>query len=769
MPIPQSSGADSSAKQHLYDVFLSHYSGDKPQVEALAARLMDEERLRPFLDKWHLVPGEPWEEALEEALDLSRTCAVFLGPNGLGPWENEEMRVALDERVRDKSYRVIPVLLPGAEPKDRKTLPRFLTRLTWVDFRGGLDDPEAFRRLVAGIRGLAPGRKPANAQQDDPRIFNLPFSRNKFFTGRDEILKGLHKSFNAGEMVQALNGIGGVGKTQTALEYAYRYLQHYQFLLWVQAHSRETLVTDFVSIASLLNLPEKNAPDQSEAVSAVKRWFDNNDGWLLILDNADDLVMAREFIPLRKRGHILLTTRAQNTRPIAVRQAVLSMEPQDGALLLLLRMGKIEKDEPLESAPEEFRNQAEALSIVLDGLPLALDQAAAFIDEKPSTLKEYLTFYESEGRELLKRRGRLAEDHSSVTVTFSLAFKKVADDNPVAADLLRVCAFLEADLIPEEIFSEGAKELGEAIGSLAESPLDLSDAIEAAGRFSLLQRHPEVRTVSIHRLVQAVLKDEMDSDDRRMWAERTVRRVNAVFPDVKYSNWPTCDRLIAHAQSLASLIDEYGFDFPEAARLLNEAGYYMYERAQYAEAEPLYQRALAIREKALGPEHLHTARSLNNLALLYKSQGRDAEAEPLYQRSLAIREKALGPDHPNTSISLNNLASLYYSQDRDAEAEPLLQRALDTREKALGPDHPDTSISLNNLASLYYSQDRDAEAEPLLQRALDIREKTLGQEHPYTATGLEKYAALMRKLNRKKEAAELEARAKGIREKMNQK
>src|SRR5262249_31397783 len=161
------------------------------------------------------------------------------------------------------------------------------------------------------------------------------------------------------------------------------------------------------------------------------------------------------------------------------------MEPQEGALFLLRRLGKIKKGEPLESAPEELRDQAESLSKVLDGLPLALDQAAAFIDEKPSTLEEYQTLYQIERQELLKRRGRLAEDHPSVAITFSLAFKKVADDNPAAADLLRVCAFLEADSIPEEIFSEGANELGEAIGSLAKSPLGLSDAIEGAGRFSL--------------------------------------------------------------------------------------------------------------------------------------------------------------------------------------------------------------------------------------------------------------------------------------------
>jgi hypothetical protein len=139
-----------------YDVFLSHSSTDKHTVEKLARRLQDE-GISPFLDKWHLVPGEPWQEALEEALDASQTVAVFLGPSGIRPWQNEEMRSALEERVRDKSRRVIPVLLPGAPDTETLQLPRFLRRLTWVDLRAGLDDEYTLHRLLSGIRGLPPG------------------------------------------------------------------------------------------------------------------------------------------------------------------------------------------------------------------------------------------------------------------------------------------------------------------------------------------------------------------------------------------------------------------------------------------------------------------------------------------------------------------------------------------------------------------------------------------------------------------------------------
>lgn len=168
---------NSALRKHRYDVFLSHHSNDKPEVEILAARLENEAGLKPFLDKWHLVPGEPWQEGLEEALDQSASCAVFLGPSGLGAWENEEMRSALDDRIRNRSFRVIPVLLPRADPKKKGLAPRFLRRFTWVDFRAGLDDQDAFRRLVAGIQGRRPGPDPKGRQPEpEPQLFDLIFT-----------------------------------------------------------------------------------------------------------------------------------------------------------------------------------------------------------------------------------------------------------------------------------------------------------------------------------------------------------------------------------------------------------------------------------------------------------------------------------------------------------------------------------------------------------------------------------------------------------------
>ncbi len=235
----------------------------------------------------------------------------------------------------------------------------------------------------------------------------------------------------------------------------------------------------------------------------------------------------------------------------------------------------------------------------------------------------------------------------------------------------------------------------------------------------------------------------MSEAEQRSWAERTVRALNNVFPSVEYESWPRCQRLIAHAQACASLIEEWEFGFVEAAQLLNKAAFYLDDRGLYAEAEPLYLRSLAIWEKALGPDHPDVATSLNNLAALYHNQGKYAEAEPLYIRSLAIREKALGPDHPDVATSLNNLAVLYRNQGKYAEAEPLYLRSLAIREKALGPDHPDVAVSLNNLAALYRNQGKYAEAEPLYLRSLAIREKALGPDHPDVAQSLNNLAAAL--------------------------
>ena len=185
-----------------------------------------------------------------------------------------------------------------------------------------------------------------------------------------------------------------------------------------------------------------------------------------------------------------------------------------------------------------------------------------------------------------------------------------------------------------------------------------------------------------------------------------------------------------------------GPEHPDVATSLNNLAMLIYSRGDYAKSEPLFQRALAIDEKALGPEHPDLATDLNNLAELYRAKGDYAKAEPLYQRALAIDEKALGPEHPEVAKYLNNLAALYREKGDYGRAEPLYQRSLATFEKALGPEHLNVATPLNNLAGLYREKGDYARAEPLYQRALAIYEKALGPEHPNVATSLNNLAFL---------------------------
>jgi CHAT domain-containing protein/Tfp pilus assembly protein PilF len=244
-------------------------------------------------------------------------------------------------------------------------------------------------------------------------------------------------------------------------------------------------------------------------------------------------------------------------------------------------------------------------------------------------------------------------------------------------------------------------------------------------------------------------------------AKRLAAEVERLVKEGKYD-----DALPLAQRALALREKVLGPDHLDVAQTLNDLAVLHQEKGDHARAEPLYQRALAIREKALGPDHPDVARSVNNLAELYRAKGDYARAEPLYQRALAAREKALGPDHPEVAASLNDLAILYYAKGDHARAEPLYQRALAIREKALGPEHIDVAETLNNLAAMYYEKGDYPRAEPLYQRALAIREKALGPEHIDVAESLNNLAELYRVRGDYVRAEPLFQRALAIREKV---
>jgi tetratricopeptide (TPR) repeat protein len=602
-----------------------------------------------------------------------------------------------------------------------------------------------------------------------PSIWNVPYRRNPFFTGREDVLKHLHDTLASGKTAaltqpQAISGLGGIGKTQTAVEYAYRYGGEYQAVLWAKADSREALTSDFVSIAGLLDLPQKNEQDQNLVVNAVKHWLQSNNDWLLIFDNVEDWKIVNEYIPSTEKGHILLTTRDSITEPTAQNIEMAKMETVEGTLFLLYRAKTITLDDSLNKADQKDIDIAKKIVQMMDGLPLAIDQAGAYILETKCGLSSYLDRHEKRRAELLNRRGRHFSGHpESVTTTFSLSLEKVQQANPAAAELLWLCAFLHPDDISEEIITEGAPELDPVLHHVAD-PIKLDEAIGELLKYSLILRDANSKMISIHRLVQAVLKDRMDKDRQQQWAERVVRAIDRVFPDVEFATWHRCQRLVSHALECAILIEQRGMAFPEAAQLLNRAGWYLRERGQYVEAEPLLQQALTIYEQIQGPKHLDAANALSHLAALYHAQGKYTQAEPLFQRALAIHEQALGPENLDLAASLNNLAALYNDWSKHTQAEPLLQRALTIREQILGSEHLSLCYPLNNLGFLYKKQAKYANAEPLYQRTLTIRERALGPEHPDVAASLNNLGVLYRSQGKYTQAEPLLQRALTIRE-----
>jgi tetratricopeptide (TPR) repeat protein len=712
-----------------------------------------------------------------------------------------EMQRAL-QRHQANEARVIPILLRPVEWNKApfallQALPTGAKPITtWRNRDAAFTDMAAgIRRVIEDLSSLQASALRAAL----PPVWNVPYPRNSFFIGCDDILTRLRKQVQTGQasalsQPQAITGLGGIGKTQVAVEYAYRFHQDYQVVLWARAETTEALTSSYVTIATLLNLPEQEAQEQEITVQAVKVWLQRHSGWLLILDNADDLSLVPAFLPPALGGHLLLTTRAFSVGHLASRLEVDTLSAEQGALFLLRRASLIAPDATLEDVSPQERDLAIQVSQELGGLPLALDQAGAYLEATGTMLATYQQIYQRHRTVLLAQRRAQGADHPEpVASTWSLSFARLEAMNPAAADLLRLCAYLAPDAIAEEILTRGA-----ALGPAASDAFLLGQTIEELRAYSLINRDPSLQTLSVHRLVQAVVRDALDASDRQRWVERAIRAVYSALPPVEHANWPQWERLLAHAQACVEWLEQEGVHFQGATRLVRLTGWYLTDRARYSEAqtllerayqmseqeqgaehldtaraastlaylydaqgkyeqaEPLLMRTLAIYEQQLGPEHPVTATSLNNLAELYRAQGKDEQAEPLHERSLAIREQQLGPLHPDTAQSLNNLVELYQEQGKDEQAEPLLVRALAIRRQQLGPEHPDTASSLNNLAALYDAQGKYEQAEPLLERALAINEQQLGLEHPHTQITRENYVALLRAMGLDAEAIVLE-------------
>ena len=753
---------------------------------------------------------------------------------------------------------------PGVVPESAAAQGnRVSALLSWVEGATGC----GLERLYEVLEQICPGGGVGQVSEvggEEPP-WMVPYARNPYFTGRDDILSTLYRQLHDSQtaaisQTQAISGLGGIGKTQTAVEYAYRYRDDYRYVFWIRADTELELTNSYVTLAQTLNLPLKDAENQDETVRYVQLWLSREEGWLLIFDNADRPDLVQPFLPREITGHILVTSRAQDFQDLGIVQP-LEMEtlsPQEAIAFLLNRTGRtdlvgaqalrpMQGMEPLEgnsdgrtilrtgSGPQtpnaggfevsEGSDAADSpeyqaatdLAAELGYLPLALEQAAAYMVTNRVPFAAYLASYRKQRlKRLEKARPKLGHYPDSIGTTWALNLKQVKKTAPAAADLLNYCAFLHPDAIPFSLFTRGAAELGEplanALADAADDPLELYDLLTPLGSYSLIQVEPDNQSFSLHRLVQEVIRAELGDEGCKDWVEPLFQVAKQVLPqkdeDLDYKDWPTLAPLVNHVQELANHCQQRDIASTDAADVFHSMGAYLQERGQYAladpllqkalelrqtllsgdhediaasldraarshqlqgrygEAEPLYQDALAMMKALLGEEHPDVATSLNNLALLYRHQGRYGEAEPLYQDALAMGKRLLGDEHPDVALSLNNLAVLYYNQGRYGEAEPLYQEALAMRKRLLGDEHPDVAQSLNNLAVLYRHQGRYGEAEPLYQQALATRKRLLGDEHPAVPLSLNNLAALYYSQGRYVEAEPLYQQALAMRKRL---
>jgi tetratricopeptide (TPR) repeat protein len=625
----------------------------------------------------------------------------------------------------------------------------------------GLSEAETRQLLEASLTALSP-------------YFSVPYQRNMFFTGRDALLDQLHQLLHTDQAVAltqsyALYGLGGIGKTQIALEYAYRYALEYSAIFWIEGETVESILASLGRIAGHLQLPEHGNSDQQLMVAAVQRWLTTNGTWLLIWDNVEDPELLHSFLPPARQGAILITTRRSSLGTLAHSLELSPMTPDEGAAFVLqrARLNTAMGSDESQPSPPEWET-AQELVQVMGGLPLALDQAGAYIEETGCGLSDYLQRYQPQRTSLLGRRGTAGRDHPHpVTTTFRLAYEQVRQQHSLAADLLCVCAFLAPEGIPEECFLDGTASSEGTADPFVTDLYQFDQAIVALRNFSLVQRQPEMHTFSLHRLVQVTLLERMSEREHTQWQQRVVHLLNAAFPPVTSDTgteiWLPCERLLPHVMSCAATLPAC-LQNQEFAELLLKTADYLDQRSQYERARSLYQQSLQIQIQLFGLEHPHVASLQSKLAYLYRLLGDYEQAEPLFQEASRVLEQALGPEHPEVAYPLEGLAMVYYEQGQYKQAESLQQRALQIREQARGLEHPEVALSLIRLGNVYFEQGKYELAEGVYQRSLQIRERAWGQEHFRVAGPLSNLGDLYRKQGQYELAESLFQRAARIEE-----
>jgi len=713
--------------------FVSRTGADAAWAKWIAAEL-EAAGYSTILQDWDFRPGHSFPGKMQDAITGSERTIAVLSPRYMkAEFTQPEWEAVFVQDGRGVNALLVPVRIAACKPEG------LLARIVYIDLVG-LDEAKARAALLEGVKlqverksGGFPGsasRAPQTAQRF-PGVFpesNLPHLRNPNFTGRDDLLRQLREALKGGPaaLTQAIHGLGGVGKTQLAVEYVYRFASDYSLVGWVHSETVESRNADYETLAKRLKLfSREERAEQSEVVEAVRRALEQRDGWLLVFDNAPDPKSIVGYRPRGGGGHVIVTSRHAAWGGVARSLRVKVWEPEESVRFLLHRTGLNDKKAAGELAAE------------LGYLPLALEQAAAYVEHAAISLAEYVNLFRKRRLELFQGDWT-AEEGPTVTTTWEISFQRVREIFPPAANLLNLCAFFAPDDIPLDVIAEGAGDLPEPLAAVVRDPLELNRAVGLLRDHSLVGVEAEEggrRNLSIHRLVQAVMQHRLAREEREAWLGASAKVINRAFPfdSDEPQHWPQCERLSPHAAQVAAHSEEAQLSLERASLLLNQLGQYAQGRAELQRARSYYERALAISEKVYGPDHPNVAIRANNIGQILKDQGDLAGALEWTRRALAIDEKVYGPDHPKVAIFANNIGQILKDQGDLAGAQEWAQRALAIDEKAYGPDHPTVAIRANNIGQILQDQGDLAGALEWTQRALAINEKVYGPEHPTVA------------------------------------
>jgi tetratricopeptide (TPR) repeat protein len=733
-----------SAPAERYDFFLSR-RGSVAAIAREVENALGEKGYRVLTQDYDIPLGASFVEKMHEAVSNSRDLIIlFTHDYLLSPYTRKEFTSFEAERAQSQEERHILVLRCEDVP-----LRGLLADSVYQDLVGIEDADERKRRIIAAAE------RQSQAAPPPPRPFIGVPPRIASFTGRASELDQLDAILmhdkpaavtHASVGRAAVQGMGGVGKTALAIEYAYRFRGLYAGVCWCPAETRMGLLSAVASLAVTLSAAgAEDADVERAAKAALRRLAEQRATWLLVYDNVPAPDHIADLLP-SAGARVLITSRFSDWSELAEEVPLDVLPLEEAVAFLQNRTGRSDTA------------GANALANALDNLPLALDHAAAYCKRTQMRFDDYI----KKASSLIDVVPRGTTYPRSVAATFDLAVTQAATQCPAAEALMAYLAHCAPDRIPMTLVEGAMEDEAERLQALA-----------ALAEVSLVQHHPfedDTPGLAVHRLVQAAARARSEANGSAQEAVgRLIARLMTTYPREGFGDpqsWPLCAKLTPHLLALRDACPKAVLDIAEWSGLLNDAGGYFHGRGAYSQAAPLLRDALAIHEKLLGPERRETAASLANLGSLLRDQGDLAGARPLYERAIAICEKALGPEHPDTATSLNNLGSLLQAQGDLAGARPLYERALAIYEKVLGPEHSDTAIGLNGLANLLRDQGDFAGARPLYERALAIWEKVLGAEHHYTATSLNNLANLLRDQGDFAKAQPLFERALAIREKV---